>query len=64
VVERDDSDEAGLKGSSTVVFQDFKWYSHQFEMRDGRGRTEEDRARRFGGSKDSAGRVWGRCQEK
>jgi hypothetical protein len=54
VGERDDFDEAGLDGSGTVVSQGFEWCGHQLETMTGRGRSKEDRAMRFGGSKGGA----------
>jgi hypothetical protein len=48
---RGSSDEGDLSCFGTIVVQGFEWCSHQPVMRTGRGRTEEDRAMRFGGSK-------------
>lgn len=53
------SDVAILDGSSTVVSQGFGWYMNHLETRTGRRRTEEDRARRNGGSNSGAGKVLG-----
>lgn len=62
--ESDASDEAGLGGSNIVVSQGFKWCSHQLETRIGKGRTEDDRVRRFDGSKGRAKIFLGRCQKE
>jgi hypothetical protein len=61
VVERGGLDEADLGGSDTIVSQGFEWYGHQFERRTRRGRIEEDRAMRYGGSKGDAEKLLGRC---
>jgi hypothetical protein len=58
---RDVSDEGGLDGSGMVVSQGFERSSLQLETMTRRGRTEEDRAMRFGKSKGSLGKLLGRC---
>jgi hypothetical protein len=64
VWERGGSDGAVLDGSGTVVSQGFDWYMNQLETRTGRRRTEEDRARRKGGSSGGAGTILGRGHKK
>jgi hypothetical protein len=63
VAESEDSDGIVLDGSGTVVFQGFEWYIHQLKTRTGKGRTEEDKAMSFGGSKGGAGKLLGRCRK-